>query len=195
MAQKINPIPKGYRSATPTLVVRNATAAIEYYTHLFGAKEQSRFYSADGFTIQRAEIKIGNSLLHLCDEMPSVGILSPLSLGASSGSVQLYLDDINVVWDRAIESGVFAVLPLEDTYWGERTGRIVDAFGHVWTLSQRIESVSKAELNKRAAALFAPQEDICAASDDAADISDDIPTVDIRAIEQSIEVPENYMPN
>lgn len=192
MAQKINPIPKGYRSATPALVVRNAAAAIEYYAHLFGATEMSRYYAADGITIQRAEIKIGNSLLHLCDEMPHAGILSPLSLGASTGSVQLYLDDVDAAWNRSIESGVVAVLPLENTYWGERTGRIVDAFGHIWTLSQRVEAVNKVELSKRAAALFAPQEDVCVASDE---IVDDIPTVDIRAIEQSIDLPDDCVAN
>jgi len=184
MAQKINPIPKGYRSATPALVVRNAAAAIDYYGHLFGATEVSRHYGPDGITILRAELKIGNSLVHLSDEIPALGILSPLSLGGTTGSVQLFLNDVDAAWDRALQGGSVAVMPLEDTYWGERTGRIVDAFGHVWTLSQRTEAVSKAELRKRVTALFAPLGD-----DDTAtgEFSDDIPTVDIRAIETSLE--------
>jgi PhnB protein len=190
MAQKINPVPKGYRSATPALVVRNAAAAIDYYSHLFGATELSRIYGPDGITIQRAEIRIGNSLVHLSDEIPSFGILSPLSLGGTTGSIQLFLDDVNTAWDRAIEGGSVAVLPLEDTYWGERTGRIVDGFGHVWTLSQRTEVVSKAELKKRVAALFAPQEETETAT---SDIDDDIPTVDIRAIEQLSKLPDDSL--
>lgn len=179
MAQKINPIPKGYRTATPSLVVRNADAAINYYKTVFGASEVSRFCGADGVTILRAELKIGNSILHLSDEMPAVGILSPLSLGGASGSVQLFLDDLNDAWDRAVANGATVVLPLEDTYWGERTGRIVDAFGHIWTLSKRIESVSKAELEKRVTALFGP------ATKGQSATEDDIATVDIRSVEFS----------
>ena len=190
MAQKINPIPKGYRSATPALIVRNAAAAIDYYAHLFGATELSRFYAPDGVTIQRAEIKIGNSLVHLSDEMPAYGVLSPLSLGGASGSVQLFLPDVNAVWARAIDGGAIAVLPLEDTYWGERTGRIVDVFGHVWTLSQRVEAVSKAELKKRVEALFAPIGAVETAADE---FNDDIPTVDIRAIGQTADLPDESL--
>ena len=177
MTKKINPIPRGYRSATPALVVRNAAAAVDYYALVFGAVELNRIHALDGLTIPRAEIKIGNSVLQLSDELLAFGILSPLSLGGSAGSVQLFLDDINGVWDRAIETGSTAVLPLEDTYWGERTGRIVDPFGHVWTISQRVEAVSKAELAIRIADRFGPQ----------TGIADDIPTVDIRDIGMTID--------
>ena len=156
MAQKTNPIPKGYRTATPTLVVHSAAAAVDYYKSVFGAQEVSRHYGADAATVLRAEIKIGNSILHLVDEMPAFGILSPISLGGASGSVQLYLDDLDDAWMRALAADAVVVLPLEDTYWGDRTGRIVDPFGHVWTLSKRVESVSKAELEKRIAALAKP---------------------------------------
>jgi len=177
MAQKTNPIPKGYRSATPALVVRGAAAAIEYYTSVFGAEELSCIYYEDSATVMRAEIKIGNSILHLSDELPVYGILSPLSLGGASGSVQLFLDDLDAAWTRAMEAGATVVLPLEDTYWGERTGRIIDQFGHVWTLSKRIESVSKAELEKRLAKMNT------AVSDCMQEVDDTIPTIDIRQIE------------
>lgn len=180
MANKINPIPKGYRCATPALVVRGAAAAIDYYATVFGAQEITRIYDRDGATILRAEIKIGNSILHLSDEMPGVGILSPLSLGGASGSVQLFLEDLQDCWDRAVQSGAVVVSELTDTYWGERTGRIVDTFGHVWTLSKRVEAVSKAELEKRVTDLFG------AVPATANLASDDIPTIDIRSIDSAI---------
>lgn len=180
MAQKINPIPKGYRTATPALVVRNAAAALDYYAMVFGATEMSRLFGEDGTTIVRAEIKIGNSILHLSDEQPAVGILSPLSLAGTSSSVQLFLEDLNGSWDRAVESDATVLLPLEDKYWGERTGSIVDVFGHVWTLSKRVEAVSKAELEKRVRDLFGPAaEDV---SLETAPEAEDIPTIDIRSL-------------
>lgn len=181
MTRKTNPIPKGYRSATPALVVRNAAAAIDYYTAVFGSTELSRHYYEDGVTILRAEIKIGNSILHLSDELPALGILSPVSLGGASGSVQLFLEDLDEVWEHATAAGATVVLPLDDTYWGERTGRIVDSFGHVWTLSKRVETVSKAELEKRLAILVGKVEN------DEPLTSDDIPTIDIRSIEISAQ--------
>jgi PhnB protein len=185
MAKKINAIPTGYRTATPALVVQNAAAAIEYYTNVFGAVELSRLYGDDGVIIWRAELKIGNSIIHLCDEVPAFGILSPISLGGTSGSVQLYLNDLDDAWARAIEADVTVVLPIEDTYWGERTGRIVDPFGHVWTLSKRVEAVSKAELSKRVEALYAP---VVAQNLEVSDTAEeDIPTVDIRNVGTSDE--------
>ena len=185
MAKKINSIPTGYRTATPALVVGNAAAAIEYYTNVFGAIELSRLYGDDGVIIWRAELKIGNSIIHLCDEVPAFGILSPISLGGTSGSVQLYLNDLDDIWARAMETNATVVLPIEDTYWGERTGRIVDPFGHVWTLSKRVEAVSKAELTKRVEAFYVPEVEQTVEAGDKAD--EGIPTVDIRNVGKSDE--------
>ena len=193
MVKKINAVPTGYRTATPALVVRNAAAAIDYYTNVFGAVELSRLYGDDGVIIWRAELKIGNSIIHLCDEAPAFGILSPISLGGTSGSVQLYLNDLDDAWARAIETDATIVLPIENTYWGERTGRIVDPFGHVWTLSKRVEAVSKTELTKRVEAFYAPEveqniEAFDIANVEASDVADeDILTVDIRNIGKSGE--------
>ncbi|MFD2205956.1 VOC family protein [Kiloniella antarctica] len=149
MARKINPVPKGYHTSTPVLVVKNAAAAIEFYASVFDAKELSRIVDIDGITILRAELKIGNSIIHLNDEMPAYGILSPTSLGGTSTAVQLYLADIDGAWDRIVEAQAAVILPLEDAYWGERTGKVVDPFGHVWILSKKIENLSKEEIEKR----------------------------------------------
>ena len=186
MTQKTNPVPKGYRTATPTLVVRGAAAAVDYYKSVFGAQELSRHYGDDAATVLRSEIKIGNSILHLVDEMPAFGILSPISLGGASGSIQLYLDDLDDAWMRALAANAVVVRPLEDTYWGDRTGQIVDPFGHVWTLSKRVESVSKEELEKRAAALFAPLPETVDMPQTPAE--DAIPTVDISSPDLSVDI-------
>ncbi len=154
MARKINSMPKGYHTATPVLVVKNADAAIDYYSTVFGAKELSRTLAKDGVTILRAELKIGNSIILVNDEMPDYGILSPITLGGSSTAVQLYLSNVDAVWQRAVEAEVSVILPLEDTFWGERTGKIIDPFGHVWVLSRQTEVVSREEIEKRAEALY-----------------------------------------
>jgi len=154
MARKINSMPKGYHTATPVLVVKNADAAIEYYSSVFGAKELSRTVANDGVTILRAELKIGNSILLINDEMPEYGILSPVSLGGTSTAVQLYLSNVDAVWQRAIDAEITVILPLEDAFWGERTAKVIDPFGHVWILSRQTEVVSRQEIEKRAEALY-----------------------------------------
>lgn len=154
MARKINSLPKGYHTATPVLVVQNAAAAIEYYSSIFGAKELSRTLSNDGLSIVRAELKIGNSIIIINDEMPGFGILSPLSLGGASTAVQLYLSNVDDVWQRAIDAEISVVLPLENTFWGERTGKVIDPFGHVWILSRQTEVLTKQEIEKRAEAFY-----------------------------------------
>ncbi len=154
MARKINSMPKGYHTATPVLVVKNADAAIEYYSSVFGAKELSRTVAGDGVTILRAELKIGNSIILVNDEMPDYGILSPLSLGGTSTAVQLYLSNVDAVWQRALDAEITVILPLEDAFWGERTAKVIDPFGHVWVLSRQTEVVSKQEIENRAHALY-----------------------------------------
>jgi len=173
MARKINAMPKGYHTATPVLVVKNADAAIEYYTSVFGAKELSRTFASDGITILRAELKIGNSIIHVSDEMPAYGILSPISLGGTATAVQLYLSNVDKVWQRAVEADITVILPLEDTYWGERTGKVIDAFGHVWVLSRQTEVVSQKEIAKRAEALFGVKEPV--------EVNEVVPVIDLSA--------------
>ncbi len=154
LTNKISPAPKGYHTATPVLVVQNAAAAIDYYVAAFGAKELSRTYASDGATILLATLKIGNSIVHLNDELPSFGILSPISLGGSANAVHLYLAKIDEVWQNTIEAGATVVMPLEDTFWGERRGKIIDPFGHVWVLSIQTEVLNSEEIKKRSDAFY-----------------------------------------
>ncbi len=150
MARKVTPVPKGYRTANPVLIVQGADAALSYYETAFGAEVLSRDYAQDGITILQAEMKIGNTIMRLADEMPNFGIVSPTTLGGSAVIVQLYLSDVDTFWDQVIDHGARVVVPLSNTYWGERFGRFVDSFGHVWNVAKRIEILTPGEVAKRA---------------------------------------------
>ncbi len=156
MSRKVSTAPKGFRTVTPVLTVAGAASAIEFYSYVFGAEEGARIYGEDGLSIVHSELKIGNSVLIVCDENPALGIHAPTTLGASPVSVHLYLDDVDVVMERAIEAGASVAVPLADVYWGERFGKIVDPYGHVWSLAKRVEELSADEIASRAAALSAP---------------------------------------
>jgi PhnB protein len=157
MTKKISPLPKGYRTVTPRLVVRGVETAIAFYAAAFNAKELSRTYALDGESLIQAELKIGNAIILLQEEMPAYGILSPASIGGTGSDLQLYLDDVESVWFEASQAGAQVVLDLVDAYWGERFGKMVDPYGHLWTLAQRIEVLTKKEIHARAAALYAPE--------------------------------------
>ena len=138
MAKKIKPVPTGYRTVTPYLVARGADAALEFYASAFGATIVSRHMDETDTYVMHAEMKIGNAIVLVCDEAPELGILSPVSLGATPVAMHLYLSDLDMAWDRAVAAGASVLVPLHDTAFGERFGKVVDPFGHVWTLAMRI---------------------------------------------------------
>ncbi len=156
MHHKVSSAPKGFRTVTPVLTVAGAASAVDFYAHVFGAEERNRVYGVDGLSVAHSELKIGNSMLILCDESPALGIHAPTTLGATPVSVHLYFDDVDAVWERALEAGATVLVPLADVYWGERYGKIVDPYGHVWSLAKRIEDLSADEIASRAAALSPP---------------------------------------
>lgn len=138
-SRKTAPVPKGYRTVTSHLVVRGADAAAEYYGTLFGAEVLNRVVAEDGFTVLQMELKIGNSILRLSDEMPAFGVLSPLSLGGTAGAIHLYLRNVDQIWEAALAQGAGVVIALSDMPWGERYAKFVDPFGHVWSVSRKID--------------------------------------------------------
>ena len=150
MASKPSPVPKRFRTITPHLVVQNSHAAIEFYKAAFSASETSRMVAPGGDQVVHAELKIGNSIVFLCDENPALGLLSPVSVGGSPASNHLYVADVDDVWSQAIMAGAVETSPLEDTYWGDRLGCLVDPFGHRWTLASRMEVLKVAEVAERA---------------------------------------------
>jgi PhnB protein len=151
MTSKVRPIPEGYHSVTPYLIIKNAADAIEFYKKAFGATELFRMAQPDG-RIGHAEIKIGDSPIMLADEFPEMGYRSPQSLGGSAVSIMLYVEDVDAVVNQATTVGAKLDRPVEDKFYGDRTGSLTDPFGHVWHIGTHKEDVSPEEMEKRAAA-------------------------------------------
>jgi PhnB protein len=149
----VKPIPDHYSTATPYLTVKDADKAIEFYQQAFGATESMRLVDPSG-TIGHAEIIIGNSPIMLSDEFPEMGIHSPQTLGGSPMSIHLYVEDVDATFNQAIAAGAKEVMAIEDQFYGDRTGKIIDPFGHTWAIATHQEDVSPEELQQRFAALY-----------------------------------------
>ena len=147
----VKPIPEGYHSVTPYLIIRGAGDAIEYYKQAFGAVELMRM-PAPGGKIGHAEIKIGDSPIMLADEYPEMGYKGPQSIGGSPVSLMIYVEDVDTVFNRAVEGGGTVKEAVQDKFYGDRTGTVVDPFGHVWHLATHKEDLSMEEMERRAKA-------------------------------------------
>ncbi|WP_257459605.1 VOC family protein [Archangium lipolyticum] len=148
---KVPPIPKGYHVITPSLVVRGAAQAIEFYKKAFGAKDLNRMTGPDG-KVLHAEIKIGDSIVMLGDEFPNMGAKSPESVGGTSSSLLIYTRDVDALFNQAVAAGAKVAMPVSDMFWGDRYGTVIDPFGHQWQLATHKENVSSKEMARRAAA-------------------------------------------
>lgn len=148
---KVSYIPKGYNSITPYLVIKGAGQAIDYYKKVFGATEVFRMDQPDG-KVGHAELKIGDSLIMVADENPQMGEghSSAATIGASPISLYLYIPDVDHVFQRAVAEGAKAIKPVENQFYGDRTGFLRDPFGHFWGLATHVEDVSPAEMEQRA---------------------------------------------
>ena len=149
---KPKPIPEGYHTATPYLIIKDAAKAIEFYKKAFGAKEMMRMSQPDA-RIGHAEIKIGDSPIMLADEFPEMGARSPQSLGGSPVSILLYVEDVDAFAQQAVAAGTKVVRPVKDQFYGDRSGSFEDPFGHQWHIATHVEDVAPEELHKRAAAV------------------------------------------
>ena len=143
------PIPEGYHTATPHLILKDAGRAIEFYKQAFGAKELMR-YAVPGGKVGHAEIQIGNSRIMLADEYPEMGFVGPQALGGSPVSLVLYVEDVDGWFARAVAAGAQVIRPLQDQFYGDRTGTLKDPFGHVWTIAMHTEDVPAEEMHRRA---------------------------------------------
>jgi uncharacterized glyoxalase superfamily protein PhnB len=153
MAAKVQAIPKGYHTVTPSIVVAGAAKAIDFYRKAFGAEEVMRFPGPDG-SIMHAEIRIGDSTIMLGDEMPDQGGKSPKAYGGTAVSFFVYKDNVDAAWKRAVDAGAKPIMPLIDQFWGDRAGCLEDPFGHKWWLAQHIQDLTPDELQKNAEAFF-----------------------------------------
>ena len=147
----VKPIPDGYHSVTPYLIIKGAGDAIEFYKKAFGATELFRMAQPDG-KVGHAEIKIGDSPIMLSDENPELGYTSPTTLGGTPVSIMIYVDDVDTIFKQAIAAGGKQQKPVQDQFYGDRSGSLQDPFGHVWHVATHKEDVSPEEMDKRAAA-------------------------------------------
>jgi len=156
MSAKVTPIPEGFSTITPHMVIRNASNAIEFYKKAFGAEEIMRLPGPDGHGVMHAEIKIGNSMIMIVDEMPGMTkCVSPQQLGGSTMGLTIYCEDTDALYQRAIDAGATDWMKPCDMFWGDRYSKVIDPFGHVWEMCTHIEDVSPEECGKRAAEWFA----------------------------------------
>ncbi|MGQ0613858.1 MAG: VOC family protein [Planctomycetaceae bacterium] len=144
----VKPIPDGYHTLTPYLVVKGGAQAIEFYKKAFGAEELFRL-PAPGGSLGHAEIKIGDSVVMLADEHPAMGCVGPLSLGGTPVSLLLYVTDVDARFRKAIAAGAKEARPVKDQFYGDRSGTLTDPFGHVWTLATHKEDLTPAQIQMR----------------------------------------------
>ena len=153
----VRPIPEGYSSVTPYLIVGGAARAIDYYKLAFNATEIMRFEGPGG-SIAHAELQIGNSRIMLGDESPQMGHKSPQTLGGSSVGLMIYVPDADAVFKRALNAGGEEVRPLQDQFYGDRSGTLNDPFGHQWTIATHVEDVPEEEMKRRMEAAMSAAE-------------------------------------
>lgn len=151
----VKPIPAGYHTLTPYLRVRGGAAAIDFYKNAFGARELMRLTSPkDPDRVMHAELMIGDSHLMLGDEYPEMKALSPASIGGTGAGVFIYVEDVDAVYNRAVELGARPDMPPQNMFWGDRYGKLTDPFGHEWALATKVEDVPPDELKRRTAKMF-----------------------------------------
>jgi uncharacterized glyoxalase superfamily protein PhnB len=148
------PIPDGFHTVTPSLVVPNTKAAIAFYERAFGAQIRNVHEDPSG-RVMHAEIRIGSSIVMMNDEYPEWGSISPLALKGTPLVLQLYVEDADAVFNQALQAGATQRTPLMDAFWGDRYGQVVDPFGHIWGIATHKEDLTEAQVESRAQAFFA----------------------------------------
>ncbi len=148
----VKAIPEGYHNVTPYLFVRSAASAIDFYKNAFGATEIMRMAGPNG-RIMHAEIRIGDSIVMLADENPQTGMMSPQTIGGFSVSLHVYVENVDAVIQKAVASGAKPLRPIKDQFYGDRSGSVLDPFGHMWSIATHVEDVSPEEVRKRMATM------------------------------------------
>jgi PhnB protein len=149
----VKPIPDEYPRVTPYLIVDDAGAAIDFYRSVFDATERGRM-PAPGDKIGHAELQIGNSMIMLADEAPEMNAVGPRSVGGTPVSMLVYVEDVDSVFNRAVDAGAKSLAAVEDKFYGDRSGQFEDPFGHRWSISTHVEDVPPDEMAKRAEAIM-----------------------------------------
>jgi len=140
-------VPEGYHTLTPSLTIRDAARAIEFYKQAFGAVERGVNKGPDG-KVMHAELIIGDSIVMLADEFPQFGSLSPQTIGGSGAGLHIYVEDVDSAFDRAVKAGATVEMPVSDMFWGDRFGKLVDPFGHKWSIATHTRDMSMEEIEE-----------------------------------------------
>src|ERR1041385_8596135 len=148
------PIPDGFYTITPHIIVADATKAIEFYKKAFGAQEHERFMTPDDKGVMHAQLEIGNSMLMIGNEFPPT-CLSPKSRGGTSVSLYLYVENADAVFERAVKAGCTVKMPMTDQFWGDRYGQVEDPFGHQWSIATHKQDLSQDQIAANAKTFFA----------------------------------------
>ncbi len=155
MTTNVKSIPEGFHAVTPHLILKNAKQAIEFYKKAFDAKVLELFPAPDGKGTMHAQIRIGDSILMLGDEMPNQACHSAETLGASPVSLYLYMSNVDAAFKRAVAAGATVIMPVADAFWGDRCGTLKDPFGYSWTIATHIRDLTPEEIQEGARAFFA----------------------------------------
>jgi len=154
MTASVRPVPEGFHTVTPSLVVRDAAKAIDFYKKALGAQELVRMPGPDG-KIMHAELKIGDSVIFLAEENPQMNVKSPQSLGGCTGTLNLYVPNVDELFRQAVAAGGRESMPVADQFWGDRYGTFVDPFGYSWGIATHKEDLNAEQMGKRAQEFFA----------------------------------------
>jgi PhnB protein len=149
----VKAIPEGMHTITPHIVVRDAAHAAEWYAEALGAEERGRL-PLPGGKLMYAELWFGDSAVMVADEFSEMGVLSPQSVGGTSVTLNLFTEDVDALWVRAVDAGAEVLHPLQDAFWGDRHGQLTDPFGHRWGLAQHVRNVPPEEVARAAAEAF-----------------------------------------
>ena len=150
MSSRIKPIPSGFHTLTPHLVVKGASKAIEFYKKAFGAEEIRRVPGPDGKSVLHADLKIGDSHVFLVDEFPEMDCRGPQSIGGTPVTIHMFVEDVDAAFSKAVAAGAQVKMPLSDMFWGDRYGLLTDPFGHAWSMASHKEDLTPEEIGKRA---------------------------------------------
>jgi PhnB protein len=150
MAPNVKPIPTGFHSVTPYMVIKDVSNAIQFYKKAFGAQERMALPAPDG-KIMHGEIQIGDSIIMMTEESKEMNALGPSSRGGSTGHILLYVDNVDTAFEKAVKAGCTVTRPLANQFWGDRYGQVSDPFGHLWSIATHVEDVAPEKMGERMA--------------------------------------------